>query len=136
MSLAREHHALLVEMHRLVQESSRAASRAIAKHMIATEYPPPGTKGAWTTRDSKAIAELTLSPAQERALRKLLADHAASVLFQCLSLIDGVSDPELTPVKNWMGLRLVVPTEDEDAEMLHDAFFDTYGSYLEAVRRD
>ncbi|MEZ4374384.1 MAG: hypothetical protein R3B07_26420 [Polyangiaceae bacterium] len=132
--LTREERALLLELHRIVGESSHRVTRAVGEDAGECTYPPEGTEGAWTKSDAKALASLQLTPSQRRALRKVFADHAASVLFQCLSLIDGVTDPQLTPLRHWSGLRLVVRNEAEPAEMLHDAFFDSYADYAKQAR--
>jgi hypothetical protein len=126
--------ALLLELHRAVDDAANSALDTIGKRGTAPVY-PPGVE--FTPEEVAALAELRVSPAARSALDKLLRDTAASPLFEFFSLIDGVSDPHDWPgPEPWLGalLRARVATDRQDeregnAEMWHDQFFESYWEY-------
>ena len=149
---------LMVELHRLISKSAtRAAAKLGADHPFVpfrdrgdlagspdtlvspvaaiVSYPPSNGKNSPLSRDEhEALARMELSPAGRTALEKLIADAAAEVIFDLLCMVDGVGDPEVAPVKNWVGADLGARRSDEDREMLHDAFFESYWRYIEVTR--
>ncbi|SFQ18957.1 hypothetical protein SAMN04515668_1316 [Hymenobacter arizonensis] len=67
------------------------------------------------------------------ALRKVLADCAANVVFDLLNLIDGTTDPKQG---QWSEVVLVdKPAYDEHREFLHDEFFGAYWDW-QVIRPD
>ena len=106
---------------------------AVAAALVS--YPPSDGKSAPLSRDEhEALARMQLSPAARTALEKLFADATAEVIFGLLCMVDGVGDPEVAPVKNWVGADLAARRSHEDREMLHDAFFESYWRYLELTK--
>jgi hypothetical protein len=124
--------ALLVEIHRSIEESAASAVQRIGDPEVTPQvnYPP---NGELTAAEREALHTLRLTDAARSGLLKLVKDAAAYPFFHFFSLLDGVADPpetfddERVYEKVWQGLSLVPKTEDE--EMLHDDFFESYWSY-------
>jgi hypothetical protein len=118
--------ALLVSIHRAIEETVTITVNGLVSGNSneTISYPP---NGGLTSAEEGALAELQLNELQISALRKVLADQAASVVFELFSVIDGVSDPNPAPEK-WTEVLLVdKPTHyDGHLEFLHD---DLYGTY-------
>lgn len=110
------------------------ASVAAAKASLVT-YPPSDGTAQLSPDEHAALAELDLGPAARAGIRKLVADAAASAVFQFLCVLDGVGEPEVAAVDNWLGAS-IQPPGDEEAEMLHDAFFESYWRYRALRPRD
>ena len=49
------------------------------------------------------------------------------LLFHLFSLLDGVTDPDINQL--WLGATIEHKKEDDDSEMLHDEFYETYWKY-------
>lgn len=121
--------ALLVEVHRAIEEAATQAAEAIAgvTPVPDTAYPPNGGL-------SKAEASLITAGARGAeavgAIRKIIADAAAVPLFRLFALIDGVGDPDEWN-GNWLPLELCEAPEDADQPMLHDELFESYWAWVE-----
>jgi hypothetical protein len=133
-------HALLVELHRAIDEAADAALDVIESRGIELVY-PPGVK--LTAEEIAALAELRVSPAARSALGKVLRNEAAGPLFELFTLVDGVSDPRGWPgPETWLGVVLtprVADGSDEDEgrpEMWHDQLFESYWEYQRARDAD
>jgi hypothetical protein len=126
---------LLIEAHRIIEgEAAERASRLVAGEPEKLVYPP---NGGLLPEEFSALQALKGGVALESALRKVLADCAASTLFHVLSQIDAVASPEAT-AGDWSVIEL--RPVDEDAPdpsygMLHDALYETYWNWRD-LRRD
>jgi len=125
---------LLVESHRcLAAAVETAMARIGSQGQEPLLYPP---NGAFSPEEQQALRSMKQSPAERSALEKLIAEACAMAFFDFFNLIDGTSDPELDPPPGtWVGAWLLAPLDDSDREMLHDAFYESYGAYDEATRR-
>jgi hypothetical protein len=87
-------------------------------------YPP---NGGLTNSEIKALEKLQNNLNLESALRKILADNSAGVLFELLNIIDGTSDPD-ERLGKWTEISFVDKTEalDKSADMLHDELYSKY----------
>lgn len=87
-------------------------------------YPP---NGGLTETEKSSLGKLKNDPNLESALRKILADNSAGVLFELLNLIDGTSDPDES-IGKWTEISFVDKTDEiaENAEMLHDVLYSKY----------
>lgn len=93
---------------------------------------PPGAE--IPAREIKAFAADRLDGDAVRVLRALLTDACASSMFQLFALLDGVADPEVREAGEWFGADLTAIKDDEDREMLHDMFMDTWSEFNESAR--
>jgi hypothetical protein len=124
--------ALLVEIHRSIEDSAASAMQSVGASDATPQvtYPP---NGELTAAESEALRALRLSDAARSGLLKLMKDAAAYPFFHFFSLLDGVADPpeavngERVFEDIWHGLTWVTKTEDE--EMLHDAFYESYWAF-------
>jgi hypothetical protein len=150
---------LLVELHGLISRSATRAAAKLGTHQpfvpipgrgdssgspdllansiaamraALVSYPPSDGRSSPLSQDEhEALVQMQLSPAARTALEKLFADAAAEVIFGLLCMVDGVGDPDVAPVKTWVGADLGARRSHEDREMLHDAFFESYWRYLD-----
>lgn len=94
----------------------------------AIAYPPGATI---SSHQVEALAACSLGEDALAALRALVTDACASTVFQLLALLDGVADPEVRPSEQWLGADIVAIDDEEDREMLHDAFMDAWWAFQE-----
>jgi hypothetical protein len=125
---------LLIEAHGCVEGAADAAVEKIGSQ--GTEalliYPP---KDVLSAEEDRALRSMKLSAVQQSALKKLIADACATAFFDWFSLIDAASAPEVVPhPEHWSGAWLIAPRDDEDREILHDAFYESYWAFEEATR--
>ena len=87
-------------------------------------YPP---NGGLTEMEKSSLEKLKNDPILKGALRKVLADNSAGVLFELLNIIDGTSDPDENLGK-WTEISFVDKTDElaENTEMLHDELYSKY----------
>ena len=116
--------AILIECHKAIEESASIAASKLVNQSCTHDliYPP---NAGLSESELRALESLKNTPELESALRKIIANAAAIPLFSLFSCIDGVADPS-TYGKDWFGLRLSQPVDDESDEMLHDSFFEMY----------
>lgn len=90
------------------------------------------SNGGLTEVESASLEKLRKDPILKSALRKIIADSAAGVLFELFNLIDGTIDPE-EHLGEWSSISLVDTTEaiTAPAEMLHDELYAKYGEWQE-----
>jgi len=114
----------LVELHKAIEDVAEAGSKNILQQDFDSlaVYPP---NGGFTDEEKVALRSVASVPNVESALRKVLANAGASVIFDMLNWIDGTGDPES---EDWTGVKLVDADTDEDPPyaMLHDDFYDKY----------
>ncbi|MCC8358910.1 hypothetical protein [Salinimicrobium sediminilitoris] len=92
-------------------------------------YPP---NGGLTEEENLSLQNLKNDPTFKSALRKILADNSAGVLFELLNIIDGTTDPD-EELGEWTEISLVDKTDEiaENAEMLHDELYSKYWDWKE-----
>lgn len=121
--------ALLIEVHRTIEEAATQAAEVIAgvQPIAAVGYPPNGGL-------SEAEASLVRSGGRGAeavpALRKIVAEAASAPIFRLFTLIDGVGDPEDWDGE-WSPIELREASDDEDQPMLHDELFESYWAWVE-----
>lgn len=125
---------LLMELHRLIEVSATEAASMLSQgnYEAQVTYPP---NGGLTGDEIAALKNVRLDVMAERGLAKIIADAAASAIFNFFCVMDAVGDPESCDDEVWLGAQLAEPDEDhaDDLLMLHDAFFDTYWDYREST---
>ncbi|HYG83059.1 MAG TPA: hypothetical protein VD861_21865 [Pyrinomonadaceae bacterium] len=132
MMTEQEKEALLIEVHRYIEDAATRTAAALRAGSVGILYPP---NGGLTDAEQAALASLTVTPDLESALRKVIADAASIPLFHFFCLLDGVGTPQEYD-GGWIGLALSRPNEDEDqGDFLHDEFNDTYWTWRK-VRPD
>jgi hypothetical protein len=116
--------ALLLEIHKSIEDAVLEAIKIYSGESSIISYPP---NGGLTTAELKALRKTTFSSESIHALRKIIADAASNPIFKLLSLLDGVADPENFD-QFWPGFDLVPKSDEEPDEesLLHDDLFDTY----------
>ena len=117
--------ALLIDLHRVVEDVAARSAATIAEPEAGVWYPP---NGGFTRDESAALASLPVSSTLESALRKVIASAAATPVFHLLACLDGVADPESYD-GDWYGLALREPPERGPDVMLHDEFTERYWSW-------
>ena len=92
-------------------------------------YPP---NNGLTDDELIELEKLTNNKVLKSALRKVFADNSAGIVFELMNLIDQTTDPD-EDIGEWSGLSLVDFNEEieENDEMLHDNFFETYSDWKE-----
>lgn len=137
---------MLLEAHRCVDDASIEAVEKIGLQRrrpapsdgdidpeALLAYPP---SNALTPDEEHALRAMSLSPIERAALRKLVADGCAAAFFHFFNLLDATGDPEVKPSRGgWLGAWIVAPKDDQDREMLHDGFYETYEEYEKVGRR-
>ena len=130
--------AVLVEMHRVVEETAEQVLKEIKQpENVAITYPPV-TNSMLTQAEQAALEHLKLSPELDNALRKIMIDAISFPLFHLFTLVDGVAEPEL--LKDlWLGLSVNLKSlndEESDSAFLHDEFYETYHMWSKIRRRN
>jgi hypothetical protein len=132
--------ALLREAHHSIAEAADAGIARITDAKggaVTLDYPPADQQSVdhmLTAAEATALARIAASDAASTGLRKLLREAASAPLFHLFSLLDGVADPRDWDGNVWSGADLVPSQDDEDREMLHDAFLDSYREFVDAHR--
>jgi hypothetical protein len=112
-------HGIFHEVHRSIEESVTHTVEQLKSDSVEMTYPP---NNGFTPAELKALRTIAKTKSMQSALRKLMADAAASPLFHLFCMIDGVADPpELTDIQD---------NEQDDVElMLHDGFYSSYWAW-------
>ncbi len=119
---------LVIDLNRNIEEYAEATVKYILedRNVDFLTYPP---NNGLSDSEKAEIFKLGNNENLKNALRKILANNSAGVVFDLLNLIDGTSSPGVNDEK-WSGVKLVdeesEETEDKFNDMLHDEF---YGSY-------
>ena len=120
--------ALLLDLNQDIEEYAEATVKNIIedKNFDFLTYPP---NNGLTDSEKAELAKLDNSEQIKNALRKILADNTAGVIFNMLNLLDGTGSPKLH-YDNWTGVKLIDEDLDADKEVfadtLHDSFYETY----------
>jgi hypothetical protein len=120
--------AFLLEINQDIEEYSEATVKNIIedKHFEFLTYPP---NHGLTDLEKVELAKLPNNENLKNALRKIIADNTAGVIFNMLNLLDGTGSPK-PKYDEWKGVKLVDEeaniNEDPFTDTLHDSFFETY----------
>jgi len=93
-------------------------------------YPPEAQP--LTSAEETALMKLKLTPLERSAVRKVIADAGAAMIFHLFCLMDAVGDPTVVPSRRWFGASFTVRRE---GPMLHDEFGDLYWEFKRAMAR-
>lgn len=120
--------ALLLDINQDIEECAEATVKNIIedKNFDFLTYPP---NGGLTELERAELKKLGNNELLKNALRKILADNSAGVIFNMLNLLEGTGSPKLH-YDNWTGVKLIDEETNTDAEpfvdTLHDCFYETY----------
>lgn len=128
---ASEHNieTLMLSLHMKIEEYSEYLSTQInnGNPIEHVTYPP---NNGFTIEEIDSLRLLSSNQTLKSALRKLLADNIAGVLFDFFNYIDGTGDPE-GKLGKWTELSFIDKTDEIEPpiEMLHDKFYETYWNW-------
>ena len=120
--------ALLFDINQDIEEYAEATVKNIIedKNLDSLTYPP---NCGLTDLEKAEISKIEDNEHLKNALRKILADNTAGVIFNMLNLLDGTGSPKQY-YDDWTGVKLIdeVPNEKKEPfnDTLHDSFFETY----------
>ena len=120
--------ALLLDLNQDIEEYAEATVKNIIedKNFDYLTYPP---NNGLTDLEKQELNKLDNNEHLKNALRKVIADNSAAIIFNMLNLFDGTGSPKHM-YNEWTGIKLIdeEPTEDEPEfqDTLHDSFFETY----------
>lgn len=128
--------ALLLDINQDIEEYTElTVKNIIDEKKFDLIYPP---NNGLTDLEQAELNKLNNNEHLKNALRKILADNTAQVIFNMLNLLDGTGSPKLHYDK-WTGVKLTDEEFDGDtepfADTLHDCFFETYWEWKK-VRGD
>ncbi len=117
--------ALLLDLNQDIEEYTEATVKNIIedKKFDFLTYPP--NNGLTDLEKQK----LNTNEHLKNALRKVIADNSAGIIFNMLNLFDGTGSPKHM-YNEWTGIKLIDEEPDENEprfqDTLHDSFFETY----------
>jgi hypothetical protein len=120
--------ALLLDLNQDIEEYAEATVKNIIedKKFDSLIYPP---NAGLTDPEIAELNKLNNNDNLKNALRKIIADNTAGVIFNMLNLLDGTGSPKLK-FDEWKGVKLVDEevniNPDPFIDTLHDSFFETY----------
>jgi hypothetical protein len=120
--------ALLLDLNQDIEEYAEAAVKNIIekKDYSFLTYPP---NNGLTDLEKQELNKLNNNDHLKNALRKVIADNSAGIIFNMLNIIDGTGSPKYL-YDDWTGVKLIDEDANEEAEAfndtLHDSFFETY----------
>lgn len=119
---------LLLDLNQDIEEYAEVTVKNIIedKDFDFLTYPP---NNGLTDLEKAELNKLDNNEHLKNALRKIIADNSAGVIFNMLNLFDGTASPKLH-YDNWTGVKLIDEEPQADTEqfndMLHDSFYETY----------
>ena len=125
--------ALMLDLNQDIEEYAEATVKNIIedKNFDFLTYPP---NSGLTDLEKQELNKLDNNEHLKNALRKVIADNSAGIVFNMLNIIDGTTDPKLM-YDEWTGIKLIDQDLNEDAdefqEMLHDSFYESYWKWRE-----
>lgn len=126
---------LMLSLHKSIEDYANQVSNQlmIGETTDFLNYPP---NCGLTDAEHKALEKLKNDQELRNALRKILADNSASVIFDLMNNIDGTTDPDEN-FGEWTQICFVDSSEEIEPpdEMLHDNFYATYWDWKE-IRPD
>ena len=125
--------ALMLDLNQDIEEYAEATVKNIIedKNFDFMTYPP---NSGLTDLEKQELNKLDNNEHLKNALRKVIADNSAGIVFNMLNIIDGTTDPKLM-YDEWTGIKLIDQDLNEDADefqdMLHDSFYESYWKWRE-----
>ena len=119
---------LLLDTHQDIEEYADTLVTNILekKDFNFLTYPP---NCGLTEFEIEELKKLDNNEHLRNALRKVIADNSAGVVFNMLNLLDGTSIPK-NDNNDWTGLKVIDEEPNENSEpvddWLHDKFYETY----------
>lgn len=119
---------LLVDINQDIEEYAELTVKNIIEDKNFDElfYPP---NHGLTDPEKAELSKLSNNEQLKNALRKVIADTTAGVIFNMLNILDGTTEPKNSD-GDWTGVKLVDEDDNESNEpfqdMLHDKFLETY----------
>lgn len=128
---------LFLQIHKTIEETADKVATGLVDHSSADliSYPP---NGGLTESEINSLKTIKTDDNIKSGLRKIIADSCATVVFDILSNIDGVTDPE-TDFDKWKGIKLVDNSDDIEESndlMLHDKLYDSYWDWRKRREND
>ncbi len=126
----KQREALLVEIHKLIEQSAVESEEALAGEMplVTILYPP---NGGLSDAELATLKLIPKNPILLVALRKVIANAIANPLFHFFTLLDGVRDPE-NYEEFWPPFQISPYKEGEpEDDFLHDDFYAGYWLWRE-----
>ena len=120
--------ALLLEMHKAVADAAKSAVESFGTSEDPSLSYPPGVE--LSSGEREALSALELDPEARAAVVKVLSDACSYPLFHLCTLLDGVADPYVQEVDDWVGGKL--EPAGGDSSMLHDEFYESYWEYADS----
>jgi hypothetical protein len=120
--------ALLFDLTQDIEEYAESTVKNIVEenNFDNLTYPP---NCGLTDLEKAALSRLDNNEHLKNALRKVLADNTAGVIFNMLNILDGTGSAKHC-YDDWTGLKLIDEEANDDLEpfngTLHDSFFETY----------
>ena len=117
--------ALLLDLNQDIDEYSETTVKNIieVKNFDFLSYPP---NHGLTDLEKQELIKLENNEHLKNALRKIIADTSAGIIFNLLNLLDGTSSPK-NMYGEWTGVKLIDEEQSENVELfddtLHDSFF-------------
>ncbi|WP_423736319.1 hypothetical protein [Chitinophaga caseinilytica] len=138
MTLSNKHaNSLLLDMHQDIEDYADALVNNILekREFNFLTYPP---NCGLTKLEIEELQKLENNDNLKSALRKLIADNSAGIVFNLLNLLDGTGFPK-HGCEAWTGVKLIdeEPSENEEPidDWLHDKFYQTFWDWKE-IRGD
>jgi len=119
---------LLLETHQDIEEYADTLVTNILdkKDFNFLTYPP---NCGLTELEINELKKLDNNEHLRNALRKVIADNSAGIVFNMLNLFDGTGFPK-NDNDDWTGLKVIDEEPNENSEpvddWLHDKFYETY----------
>lgn len=120
--------SLLLDLHQDIEEYADSLVINILEKgdFNFLTYPP---NCGLTKSEIEELQKLENNEPLKNALRKLIADNSAGIIFNLLNLFDGTGSPK-HGYDEWTGVKVVDEEPNENAEpvddWLHDKFYETY----------
>lgn len=118
--------AVFAETHKAIEEAAKSAVDALTSRDGPQLVYPPGA--TLSPGERVHLKEIVIPPEAKEVLEKVIADACSHPIFHMMSLLDGVAEPYVIEIPEWVGGRLA---GDEGELMLHDEFFESYWDYHE-----
>lgn len=125
--------ALLLDINQDIEEYADATVKNVIedRNFDFLTYPP---NNGLTDLEKEELSKLNNNEHLKNALRKIIADNSAGVIFNMFNLFDGTGSPKLH-YENWSGVKIIdedpQPDGDQFKDTLHDCFFETYWEWRE-----
>lgn len=119
---------LLLDTHQDIEEYADIAAKNILekKDYSFLNYPP---NCGFTDKEIDELNKLPDNKHLKNALRKIIADNSANIVFSMLNLFDGTGFPK-NITGEWTGLKVIDEESNENSkpagDWLHDKFYETY----------